>query len=96
MKDNNKATRPPAEVVFVLRVRAGANGWWGQIRRVDQPQVHYVRDLSAITTLLQQHWDAQHSVECIESGSANTSLNIVSLNDMLEADDQDTTGIPSQ
>ena len=68
MKEHKSHTerRPPTEIVFVLRLRAGDNGWWGQVRRVDQPQAQYVRDIAAITALLQQHWEAQYSIESLD------------------------------
>jgi hypothetical protein len=45
------------EVVFVLRVRAGSAGWWGQVHRLDVGSLRYVANHSELFAILSDDWD---------------------------------------
>ena len=45
------------EVVFVLRVRAGNSGWWGQVHRLDVGSLLYVANHSELFAMLAHEWD---------------------------------------
>ena len=44
------------EVVFVLRVRAGTVGWWGQVKQLDTGSLRYAADTEEIYRLLENAW----------------------------------------
>ena len=54
-KENGKA-ESGAEIVFVLRLRAGSDGWWGQIRKIDEQEPCYVRNTQQLLALLETYW----------------------------------------
>lgn len=58
--------RSTAEVVFVLRMRAEATGWRGQVQRLDghdEAKARYVSGLRELYALLEKDWQATRSYE---------------------------------
>jgi len=64
MNDNDNRTAEPAhEAVFVLRLRAGVGGWWGQVRSIDEQMPRYVQDSAQLFALLESYWSVQRAAE---------------------------------
>jgi hypothetical protein len=58
--------RSTAEVVFVLRMRAEATGWCGQVQRLDGhdgARTRYIGGLRELYALLEQDWQLARSTQ---------------------------------
>ncbi len=64
MKQENRSPRTSKqEVVFVLRVRPGEVGWWGQVHRLDVGSLRLVAGHADLFTLLEHDWQSALSLE---------------------------------
>ncbi|MDQ6693563.1 MAG: hypothetical protein M3014_03970 [Chloroflexota bacterium] len=64
MKEENRSPRASKqEVVFVLRVRPGEVGWWGQVHRLDVGSLRLVAGHIDLFALLEHDWQSALSQE---------------------------------
>jgi hypothetical protein len=52
------APDPWREIVFVLRLHAGASGWWGRVYRIDEAEPTSIAESHELYALLDGHWQA--------------------------------------